>query len=333
MPPEPNGNGYVPGRQRGKIPAEEREMIQAYRRDLAKQLADVEAAIKREENAARETAAKRGPAIFGYVRVSHQNSKDSGLGEDGQRRIIERWGVIVRAEYNIEGDIRWFHEPDAVSAFKTQLILRDQGMQMNCALRSGDHVIFAYHDRAFRNTEDCLATLRVWKERGIIVHFANLHVDMNTPQGMFMVTIMASCAQMDSAMKSERIKEVINSFPALGRLRNGHAPMGFKLVGQRGKRRVAVPDPEQRRIMGEIVRVRDKYGWPFMEISDYVDGWLAETEGRKRKPRWERVWSEYRCTRAYHVERTLRNLPSTAPQSIPCDVPPVFMPPESASTD
>ena len=62
----------------------------------------------------------------------------------------------------------------------------------------------------------------------------------------------AACAQMDSAMKSERIKEVFAGFPAMGRLGNGHAPMGFKLVGKRGKNRRAVPDPEQRRIMGEI---------------------------------------------------------------------------------
>jgi DNA invertase Pin-like site-specific DNA recombinase len=103
---------------------------------------------------------------------------------------------------------------------------------MNIALRNGDHVIFAYHDRAFRNTEDCLATLRVWKERGITVHFANLHVDMNDPKGAFMITVMAGCAQMDSAMKSERIKEVFSGFEAMGRLGNGHAPMGFKLVGK-----------------------------------------------------------------------------------------------------
>jgi hypothetical protein len=77
--------------------------------------------------------------------------------------------------------------------------------------------------------------------------------------------------------------------------------MGFKLVGHkvRGKwiHATIAHDHDQRRIMGEIVRVRDKYGWPFDKIGDYIDQWLAETEGRKRTPRWEREWSSQRCRR------------------------------------
>lgn len=331
-PAKANGKPYIPGRQRGKIPDEEWAEIQRYRTGLKKQLADVEAAIKREEHAAREVSAKRAPAIFGYVRVSHQDSKDSGLGEDGQKRIVERWAAIVRDEYKIEGPIRWNQEKDAVSAFKKQLILRDAGGTMNIELRQGDHVIFAYLDRAFRNTEDCLGTLRTWKARGIIVHFANLHVDMNTPQGELLVAVMAACAQMDSAMKSERIKEVFAGFPAMGRMSNGRAPMGFKLSGKRGKRRVSIPDPEQRRIMGEIVRVRDKYNWSFDKISDYVDEWLAATEGRQQTPRWtKREWPTPRCRRAYYAECALRGVKVNAPRYAKADLPEILMPPEVTS--
>ena len=116
-------------------------------------------------------------------------------------------------------------------------------------------------------------------------------------------------------MKSDRIKEVFSGFEAMGRMGNGHAPMGFKLMGRRGKNRCAVPDPVQRRIMGEIVRVRDKYGWTFDAIGDYIDQWLAETEGRKRTPRWEREWSSQRCRRAYNVEVALRKEATSQPPS------------------
>ena len=318
-PAKANGKPYIPGRQRGKIPDEEWAEIQAYRRSLAKQLADVEAAIKRDEEAARNSGPKRGPAIFGYIRCSHQDSKDSGLGEEGQRRIIERWATLVKEERGINGDIRWFHEPDAVSAFKVPLILRDQGSELNGALRDGDHVIFAYLDRVFRNTEDCLGTIRTWRARGITVHFANLHVDANSAMGEFLITGLAAGARMESALKSERNKEICNTFEAMGRLRNGHAPMGFKLVGRKVKGKwihaTIAPDPEQRRIMGEIVRVRDKYKWTFDKISDYVDEWLAAAEGRKRTPRWEREWSMQRCRRAYYVEVALRKEATSQPPS------------------
>ena len=68
-----------------------------------------------------------------------------------------------------------------------------------------------------------------------------------------------------------------------------------------------VCDREARRIMGEIVRVRNKHGWSWDEISDYVEKWSAEQEGGKPTPAWEkRNWSAYRCQRAYDVELKLR---------------------------
>lgn len=305
-------------RQRRKIQDDEWADIQAHRANLQKQIDDVEATIKLEEDSARGDSPDRGPAIFGYVRVSHQDSKESGLGEEGQKRIIQRWATLIKEENDIEGDIRWFQEEDAVSAFKRPLIARDKGADMNMALRSGDHVIFAYLDRAFRNTEDCLSTLRMWKRRDIIVHFANLHINMNTPLGEMVVTIMAACAQMDSAMKSERIKEVFKTFPSLGRVGNGHAPMGFKLSGRKvngkWKHACVVPDTEERKIMGEIVRVKQVYHWSFEAISRYIDRWTHRNTLRGRTPLLEKVkWSVERCRRAYHAELKLRSVGSAVP--------------------
>jgi hypothetical protein len=71
-PAKANGKPYIPGRQRGKIPDDEWELIQAHRRGLAKQLADVEAAIKRDERELRDGGPNRGPAIFGYTRPIEQ---------------------------------------------------------------------------------------------------------------------------------------------------------------------------------------------------------------------------------------------------------------------
>jgi DNA invertase Pin-like site-specific DNA recombinase len=305
-------------RQRRKIQDDEWARVQAYRAELQKKIDEIEATIKRDEDAARANSPSRGPAIFGYIRVSHQDSKDSGLGEEGQKRIIQRWANLIKEENDIEGDIRWFQEEDAVSAFKKSLIARDKGADMNMELRSGDHVIFAYLDRAFRNTEDCLSTLRMWKRRGIVVHFANLHINMNTPMGEMVVTIMAACAQMDSAMKSERIKEVFAGFPAMGRVGNGHAPIGFKLIGRKAngkfKGSCVVPNIEERRIMGEIVRVKQEYHWSFAKISAYIDRWTHRNTPLGRTPVLEKVkWTIARCSRAYDAELKLRSVGSAVP--------------------
>ena len=59
--------------------------------------------------------------------------------------------------------------------------------------------------------------------------------------------------------------------------------------------------------MGEIVRVRDKYGWSFAIIADYVEEWLAKQQSRQASKPWEpRKWNTQRCARAYKVELELR---------------------------
>ncbi len=259
----------------------------------------------------------RPPILWGYIRCSHQDSKDSGLGEDAQHNMTVRWAELLRSEKpHLPSEIKWCQEDDPVSAYKVQFRFRPAGSKLFRNSRGGDHVIFAYLDRAFRDTEDCLTTLREFKRRGIIAHFANLRIDMDSAVGEMMITIMAAVAQMESKMKSERIKEVLAGLAVKGRMANGHAPMGFKLSGPKGKRRAAVCDREARRIMGEIVRVRDKHRWSWGEISDYVEKWLAEQAGRKPTPAWEkRNWSAYRCQRAYDAELALRNGKHETPQA------------------
>ncbi len=254
-----------------------------------------------------EVEAARGVKLWGYVRCSHQDSIDSGLGIEAQCRLISRWAEFIREQYPQLPDVEWLEEDKAVSAFKVQLKLRPAGKILHQSLRAGDHIVFAYLDRTWRNTEDCLSTLRLWTERGVTVHIANLHVNTKTWQGKMLLTVIAACAEMESGMKSERVKEVFAGFKAKGRLANGHAPMGFKLVGKNGVNRVAVPDPETRRIMGEIVQVRDLYKWTWPEISDYIEKLLSEQLGRDYTQPWKkRKWSYQRCSRAYDAELKLR---------------------------
>ncbi len=264
-----------------------------------------------------EEESPRPPIVWGYIRCSHQDSKDSGLGEDAQHNMTIRWAELLRSEKpHFPKEIVWCQEDDPVSAYKVQFRFRPVGRKLFRNAREGDHVIFAYLDRVFRNTEDCLTTLREFKRRGIIAHFVNLRIDMDSAIGEYMITIMAASAQMDSKMKSERIKEVLAGLAVKGRMANGHAPMGFKLSGHKGKRRAAVCDREARRIMGEIVRVRDKHRWSWDEISNYVENWLAEQEGRKPTPVWEkRKWPAYRCQKAYDAELALRNGKHETPQA------------------
>jgi DNA invertase Pin-like site-specific DNA recombinase len=289
---------HVPYRQRNKISKEEWEAISKLTEN---------AVILPIHTSESEVEPDRGPALWGYVRCSHQDSIDSGLGLEAQRRLISRWAEFIQEEHPDLTEIRWIEEEKAVSAYKVKLMDRPGGKKLHRSLHEGDHVVFAYLDRIWRNTEDCLTTLRLWTQRGIIVHFANLHIDTNSVQGKLLLTVLAACAEMDSGMKSERIKEVMRGLKAAGRTTNGKAPLGYKLTGVKGQRRALAPDPEARRIMGEIIRVRDTYHWTWPEISDYVEQWLSEKLGKPYTQPWKkRLWSLGRCTRAYNAELELR---------------------------
>jgi DNA invertase Pin-like site-specific DNA recombinase len=288
-------------RQRNKITPEEREMVRRYLEGLKQEQARIERAMQEEVEAARE------PQLWGYVRCSHEDSKASGRGEDAQCGSIKREAEYVRGTHPELSDIEWAQEQDPVSAYKVPLRQRPAGREMNRQLRQGDHVVFAYLDRVFRDTEDCLTTLKDWKKRGVTPHFADVRIDMNSAMGEMLITILAACARMESAMKSERIKGTFVEMAKEGRKSNGHAPMGYKLVGQKGTRRKMIMDWDARRIMGEIVRVRDTYHWPWRKISDYVEQWLAEKFNRKPTPPWERrKWHFQHCARAYTAEIELR---------------------------
>ncbi len=297
-------NGY---RQRNKIGSREMELIRAYRQALI----DAEAKVA-EERRQREEADHK-PVVYGYVRESHQDSKDSGLGEEGQRRTITAMAQLVRADHpELPEEIQWEEEPDAVSAYSVELRDRPKGYELDHKLMRGDHVVFAFLHRAFRDPVDCNMTMRAWKQRGIVAHFADLRIDTDTAMGECMMNLAATFARWYSAIISEATRSAFSGMKKLGRLSNGHAPMGFKLVGPKGVRRVAVPDPEQHHVMAEIVRVRDKYGWSFKQVAEHIENWITEKTGRKpltildMQKGGRRRWTSGKCRRAYDAELELR---------------------------
>ena len=85
----------------------------------------------------------------------------------------------------------------------------------------------------------------------------------------------------------------------------GAPPMGYKLTGKPGNRRLA-PDEEQREIMAIVVRSRDEEGQSFDQASDTVEEYRASKEGRKPRSRgFRRGWSGRTCLRAYHAAKKL----------------------------
>lgn len=105
---------------------------------------------------------------------------------------------------------------EKVSAAKTEN--RPQFQEMMRYLRDGDILQVTSADRLARSTRDLLDIVQSLKERGIQVEFLdNPALNTDTPQGEFMLTILAAVAQLERSIIRERQAEGIAIARAAGK--------------------------------------------------------------------------------------------------------------------
>ena len=241
------------------------------------------------------------PTAYPYLRVSHGESAASGLSPEAQLERCRQYYLSRIAPTGVAfytGDP--FYDP-AVSARHVPFLYRKRGAELGRLLKAGDHVIFAYLDRGFRAVLDFAALIDVWRSQHVTVHFADLGVDLSTGPGMLVANIMASVAQGQSDLYSERNKAIAARLRKMNRPTNGTKRLGYKLAGK-GKHRYWVPDKVELGIMAEIVRQRDA-GESFEWISRHIEKRMCELDGRiyKNSAFFKRQWTKQRCWRAYRA--------------------------------
>ncbi len=139
--------------------------------------------------------------MIGYVRVSTSEQADSGLGLEAQRQAIA-------AECERRGWQLLRVEEDVLSGRS----LRRPGLQRAlAACRSGDAggIIVAKLDRLSRSLVDFAGLLVEARERGFNVVALDLGVDLSTPSGEFLASIMASAAQWERRIIGQRTRDAL----------------------------------------------------------------------------------------------------------------------------
>ncbi len=128
-------------------------------------------------------------AIFGYGRVS---TKEQNNGN--QRLEIEAAGFKV--DY-------WF-EDHGVSG-KTHATQRPQFTTLLDRIRTGETLVVTKLDRLGRDAEDVLSTVRSLGDRGVEVVVLQLgKLDLGSPAGKMMMTMLAAVAAMERDLLIER---------------------------------------------------------------------------------------------------------------------------------
>lgn len=200
---------------------------------------------------------------YGYTRVSSDSQAESGLSLSDQREQIKLQCKSLRKLRGLS--IGHIYEDAAVSGSRYELRLRPEGERLDAVLQSGDYVVIAKLDRAFRNQRDCLNTIHEWERRGVVVFLLDLGVDTSTATGKLFLGILAAFAQWESARIGERIRDAKRAMRTEGRSVNGHRTLGHRVV--RGK---LVDDPAEKKLAKRVARLRAS-GKLWREISDQLN--------------------------------------------------------------
>lgn len=148
--------------------------------------------------------------VVGYVRVSTGDQADSGLGLAAQRDAIR--AEAMRRGWNLLS----IHEDAGYSAKSL-----DGRPGMAAALRSLDGgeaaaLVVAKLDRATRSTLDAANLLHRATHAGWALVALDLGVDMTTPAGELVASVMAGVAQWERRTIGNRTKEALAAKKAQG---------------------------------------------------------------------------------------------------------------------
>jgi site-specific DNA recombinase len=117
-----------------------------------------------------------------------------------------------------------------------------------------DVVIFAKLDRLARNVMDFRSFAEEAERNGAALVSVAESLDLTTPVGKFVSTILAAFAEMEAATISDRIRAANPTLLRAGRLRGGKPPGWLKAIpNPNGPGKVAVLDEERVPIVREIV--------------------------------------------------------------------------------
>lgn len=145
-----------------------------------------------------------------YTRYSPRPTKDGETALAAAQEDAEsiRLQVDVCRRYAVMKSLiitEAINDPET-SARKTPVFEREGGSRLQF-LPAGTHVICAKLDRMFRSTADGLLTMRVFKRKGIILHFADQSgctLDLSTGEGEFMFTVLLAAASLEPRRTADR---------------------------------------------------------------------------------------------------------------------------------
>ena len=210
-----------------------------------------------------------------YCRVSTDAQVERGALDNQILWSHQTWDqILAKPQYERFSKGEAFVD-EGESAYFIPLLQRTAGRRLDTTLQWGDAVLLANGDRGFRRSLDWEVTNANLAQRGILIIPADMpDLDPREPMGKFVCSLRYAAAELESALKSQRIRKGMSVCKARNQCMSdkGRRP-GWKIVavpfqnagplvaGQakyRGRRSTLVwqPNPAEFWILERIYQLR-----------------------------------------------------------------------------
>jgi DNA invertase Pin-like site-specific DNA recombinase len=182
---------------------------------------------------------------IGYIRVSTEEQAKHGVSLDMQRSKIAAYADLE--DMNLVDIIA----DEGISGCN---IKGRPGIQRALAMvKSGQvkAVIVYKLDRLARNTIEALQVAKLMDRNGVALHSITEKLDTKSAMGRFFFTLMASIAEMERGIISERISAAMSRKREKKEPCSNNPPFGYQIVENR-----LVPDIQENKVINRIAELR-----------------------------------------------------------------------------
>ena len=189
--------------------------------------------------------------VVGYIRVSTVMQVQDGFSLEAQESKIE-------SEANkMNGFLKGIFIDKGISggSMKDRKALEE----MMKKIETGDWIVVNSVSRLARKTKDLLTIVEFIEKKGCHLLIIDLNLDITSPSGKLILTLMGSQAQFEREITSERVKGVMQHLKKTGSLRT-KPPFGLKMNPDHSTgASIHIRDEEEQKIISQIRLLRKKY--------------------------------------------------------------------------
>ena len=187
-----------------------------------------------------------------YYRVS-TDRQVQGHSPEGQLEELQAW-----ADYK-QWDVVAIENDNGLSGRKNTRPGYNRILEM--VERQEVDVVMVYSLARFsRNTRDMLEALNLMAKKGVTFYSLTEEMNTSTAMGKFFVRMLASLAELESDLNSDRITTAHRRVREKGGWM-GRVPFGYKLSGEKGDSdRQLIKDPEQQKAIKRMKWHHNNHG-------------------------------------------------------------------------